>query len=171
MAKRKLTFRLGDDTSPFIRAYETFLERKKEEFLRRVADRLKELIEANFVGAIVDDVLPNSGGPRYASVTVADPAKDGDGYVVTVDSTDAVWVEFGAGVYHNGAVGSSPNPYGDALNFRIGEYGTKGQYNTWGFKEGEETILTHGTPARMPMYNAVQTLKSEIPQIAQEVFG
>ena len=82
-----------------------------------------------------------------------------------------MWVEFGAGVYHNGAVGSSPNPYGSELGFTIGSYGTNGARDIWGFYENGELVLTHGTPAAMPLFHAVQDTIDEIPSIAKEVFG
>ena len=171
VAKRNLEFRLGDNVDPFIHAYEEFVRQRCEVLMERLANRLRDLIEQNFVGAIVDDVLPTSGGPRHASVQVLPPTKDGDAYTITVDGSDAVWVEFGAGVFHNGAVNTSPNPYGDALGFTIGGYGEFGDRDVWGFwDENWNLVLTHGTPAQMPMYRAVQTLIAEYPQIAQEVF-
>lgn len=172
MAKRNLEFRLGDNVDPFIHAYEAFVRQRCEVLLERLASRLRDLIEANFVGTIVDDLLPASGGPQGADVKVLPPSKDGDGYTITVQNEDAVWVEFGAGVYHNGIVGTVANPYGLNLGFAIGFYGENGAKDTWGFRdESGELRLTHGTPAQMPMYRAVQTLIAEIPQIAQEVFA
>lgn len=81
-------------------------------------------------------------------------------------------MEFGAGVYHNGSAGSSPHPKGSELGFTIGGYGEgMGKRQTWGFYEDSELRLTHGTPAIMPMYNALKTVCDEIAGIAKEVFG
>ena len=79
-------------------------------------------------------------------------------------------IEFGAGVYFNG-----PEPYPEprpAGVSRIGEYGQgKGKQNTWGYyDDGGNLILTHGTPAAMPMYHAERTMEQEIKRIAREVF-
>lgn len=92
--------------------------------------------------------------------------------VVVANGEDAVWIEFGAGVHYNGSVGSSPNPYGAKLGFIIGGYGKgNGRKETWGFYEDGELKITHGTPAKMPMANAVTALCNEFPRIAKEVFG
>lgn len=45
-----------------------------------------------------------------------------------------------------------------------------GKKEVWGYYEGDELRLTHGTPAIMPMYNAVKTVCDEIADIAREVF-
>lgn len=93
--------------------------------------------------------------------------------VVVASGEDAVWVEFGAGVYHNGAAGSSPHPKGNELGFTIGSYGKgNGRKTTWGYLDDDgELHLTHGTPATMPMYRAMETVSEEVYLIAKEVFG
>jgi hypothetical protein len=91
--------------------------------------------------------------------------------VVIADGEDAVWVEFGAGVHHNGSAGSSPHPSGAELGFTIGGYGKgRGKRETWGYYEDGELRLTHGTPATMPMYRAVKTVCDELTNITREVF-
>lgn len=116
----------------------------------------------------MDDVL--KGGVKTAQVTVSLSNTD-DVSLVIANGEDAVWVEFGAGVYHNGSAGSSPHPEGSELGFTIGGYGKgMGKKEVWGYYEGDELRLTHGTPAIMPMYNAVKTVCDEIADIAREVF-
>jgi hypothetical protein len=82
-------------------------------------------------------------------------------------------MEFGAGVYYNGAVGSSPNPLGTGLGFTIGSYGKgNGRKEVWGYRgEDGEIHLTHGAPASMPLYKAVQSVSRDIARIAREVFA
>lgn len=151
------------------------LERYKQELIRKtallrdkVADRIAELSQSGFNGAIVDDVL--KGGVKTAQVTVSVSSR-ADVSLVIANGEDAVWVEFGAGVYHNGSAGSSPHPNGSELGFTIGGYGKgMGKKEVWGYYEGDELRLTHGTPAVMPMYNAVKTVCDEIAEIAREVF-
>ena len=96
----------------------------------------------------------------------------GDISVIVADGEDAVWVEFGAGVYHNGSAGSSPNPYGAQLGFTIGSYGKGyGKANAWGYyDENNNLVLTRGTPASMPMYRAAQAVAKQSLKIAREVF-
>ena len=80
------------------------------------------------------------------------------------------FIEFGAGVYFNGPE-PYPEPRPDGVA-KIGEYGQgKGKQNTWGYyDDGGNLILTHGTPAAMPMYHAERTMEQEIKRIAREVF-
>ena len=46
-----------------------------------------------------------------------------------------------------------------------------GKKEIWGFYEDGELRLTHGTPARMPMSQAMNTIINDIVSIAREVFG
>ena len=82
-------------------------------------------------------------------------------------------MEFGAGVYHNGSVGSSPHPLGLALGYTIGSYGLGlGARNVWGFTdEYGDFHLTHGVPAQMPLYNAMMATMDEVEQIVREAFS
>lgn len=154
------------------------LEQYKQEIIRktgllrqRVAKRISVLAQSGFNGAIVDDLTRDSGGARKANVQVSIDERNNLSVVIAAGE-DVVWVEFGAGVYHNGSAGSSPHPKGSELGFTIGGYGKgMGKRQTWGFYEDGELRLTHGTPAVMPMYNAVKTLCDEIADIAKEVFG
>lgn len=45
-----------------------------------------------------------------------------------------------------------------------------GKRKVWGFYKNGSLTLTHGTPATMPMYNAMKTVCDEISEIAKEVF-
>jgi len=64
---------------------------------------------------------------------------------------------------------------GVELGFTIGSMGENGKKNVWGFYEGEGNdktlLLTHGTPASMPMYNSMMEVCRRIDEIAREVFG
>lgn len=151
------------------------LEQYKQELIlktallrEKVADRIAELARSGFNGAVVDDML--KGGVKTAQVTVSLSNAD-DVSLVIANGEDAVWVEFGAGVYHNGSAGASPHPKGSELGFTIGGYGKgMGKKEVWGYYEGDELRLTYGTPAIMPMYNAVKTVCDEITDIAREGF-
>lgn len=174
MGKKVISFGLSE--SEIDRAIKELEEYKKEfikkceELRQRVAEKIREKAQEGFNGAIVDDLTAESGGARLAEVNVVTEDSD-DVTLVIAQGTDAVWVEFGAGVYHNGAVGSSPNPYGAELGFTIGGFGENGKKQTWGFYENGDLKITHGTPATMPMFNAVQVVISDIDAIVKEVFG
>jgi hypothetical protein len=154
------------------------LEKYKQDFLKRVnvfrskvAEKIADLSQTGFNSSGVDDLL--LGGTRQAQVSVS-VSDNGKMTLVIASGEDAVWVEFGAGVYHNTGVGTSPNPYGKETGLTIGSYGKNGSKNVWGFyeKPGDPTTLqlTHGTEATMPMYKAVQTIIPQIVSIAREVF-
>lgn len=148
--------------------YKQDIIRKTDLLRARVAERLAELSRDGFAGAVVDDLL--KGGQRTAQVDVSIDQRDNVTLVIA-RGEDAVWVEFGAGVHYNGSAGTSPHPKGSELGFTIGGYGKgMGKKDVWGFYEDGELRLTHGTPAIMPMYNAVKTVCDEIAEIAREVF-
>ena len=153
------------------------LEQYKKDFIRkvellreRVAERLAQKAESGFTGAIVDD-LRHGESARLADVKVS-VENQGNVTLVIASGEDAIWVEFGAGVYHNGSAGSSPHPKGAELGLTIGDYGKGyGKKAAWGYYEDGELHITHGTPAKMPMYRAMESVCNEIAQIAREVFG
>ena len=171
---KRITFDLSqegiDKALREVEVYKKEFSKKWETFCQRVAERMRDRAQQGFIGAIVDDVLPQSGGPRLANVSV-DLQMGDDVMLIIAQGEDAVWVEFGSGVYHNGMVGSSPNPYGSKIGFTIGSYGTKGKQPAWGFYEDGELKLTRGTPAQMPLYRAVESVLSDLDTIAREVFG
>ncbi|MBS1412898.1 MAG: hypothetical protein HPZ00_06275 [Christensenellaceae bacterium] len=152
-----------------LKDYQKLAQAKMDTLRQRAADRLADEVRRGFSGAVVDDLI--SGGRRFADVQVWVSYRP-DAALVIAWGTDAIWVEFGAGVYHNGAGGSSPHPKGTELGFTIGGYG-KGQGNkeTWGFYEKGELYLTRGTPAAAPMYSAAGEIAGIIADTVREVFG
>ncbi len=168
--KMDLTVSSIDNAIRELKAFSQSISDKEDLFRQRVARRLRELVQEGFDSAQVEDLL--SGGSRKPDVTVT--AVESENITLVVASgTDAVYVEFGAGVYHNGAPGTSPHPKGGELGFTIGDYGFgMGKRNVWGFYDGAEILqLTRGTPATMPMYEAAKRIREELPEIAKEVFG
>lgn len=173
MGRKVISF--GLSTSEIDRAMKELADYKQEilqktELLReKVAERLADEAKSGFSGAVVDDLT--RGGQRFAQVDVSVDNR-GSVTVVVASGEDAVWVEFGAGVYHNGSPGSSPHPHGAELGMTIGGFGKgNGKKEVWGFYEEGELKLTRGTPARMPMALAVTTVCNDIQAIAKEVFG
>lgn len=161
-----------------LEAYKQEIIQKALTLRTKVAERLQEYAEQGFAGAIVDDIIYTKEGkvrakaqPITADVTVS--VTHGDTLsIVFTQGSDAVWVEFGTGVYHNGTPGSSPHPHGAELGMLIGTYGDgNGKKGTWGFNKDGTTYLTHGTPAKMPMSQSMNTVLNEIASIAKEVFG
>lgn len=172
MGKKVITFKLSEhDIDRAIKELADYKQDilKKTELLRqRVAERLADEARQGFNGAVVDDLI--KGGTRYGQVDVSIDER-GNVTAVVAMGEDAVWIEFGAGVYHNGSPGSSPHPHGAELGMTIGGFGKgNGKKEVWGFYEEGELKLTHGTPAKMPMARAITTVCNEISEIAKEVF-
>jgi len=173
VAKRVISF--GLSSSDIDRAIKELADYKqdilkKTDLLReKVAQRLADEAEKGFNGAVLDDLI--KGGTKFAQVDVSVDNR-GSVTVVVANGEDAVWIEFGAGVYHNGSPGSSPHPSGAELGFVIGGFGKgNGKKETWGYYEEGELKLTRGTPATMPMSRAITTVCDELSEIAKEVFG
>lgn len=152
------------------------LERYKSELLEKerllregIARVLESHAQSGFDSAIVSDLI--NGKTENANVTVSHTSS-GNTTIVVARGEDAVWVEFGAGVYHNGSVGQSPHEKGDELGMTIGSYGHGlGRRDVWGYMNGGELILTHGTPMQAPMYEALMIVCSELPNIVREIYG
>jgi hypothetical protein len=174
---RKTVVQFGLSTKDINRAirevnkFKQEFRNKVDTYRKRIADEIAVQASLNFGNSIVDDVIKGNS-PRRADVQVT-VTERGAISVVVADGEDAVWCEFGAGVYHNGSVGSSPNPYANDLGFTIGSYGKGyGKKQAWGYyDENGELVITRGTPATMPMYNAVQEVMRKSVEIAKEVFG
>ena len=151
---------------------DTYRKRIAEEIAAQASLNFGSVVMEDVVGTIVDKKLVPGGSTRTPEVEVY-PSDRGSITVVVADGEDAVWCEFGAGVYHNGSVGSSPNPFGADLGFTIGSYGYgRGKQQVWGYEdENGEIVITRGTPASMPMYNAAQEVMRKSVEIAREVFG
>lgn len=90
------------------------------------------------------------------------------GNKVIVRGEEVAFVEFGAGVYHNGAGGK--NPLSNAVQFDTlpGGYG-KGQgiYKYWFVAHN---LISRGTPAYMPIEKAIETIRPQIPTLVRQVF-
>lgn len=172
MAKKVIRFGLStreiDEAIKELDEYKREILRKTELLRELVAERIADLAQSGFGRAVIDDLL--NGEQRLAQVDVSVDKRQNITLVIA-KGEDAIWAEFGAGVHHNGSVGSSPHPSGSELGFTIGGYGYgMGKRDTWGFYEDGELRLTHGAPATMPMYNSMKTVCDEISKIAREVF-
>jgi hypothetical protein len=156
--------------------YARWIQVKADELRERLGDMIRDKAQPVFNASVADNVFRVIDGSfvdetEFGKVEVYVISSQ-DLTVVFADGEDAVFMEFGAGVYYNGAAGSSPNPLGANLGFTIGSYGPNGAKETWGYYgEDGELHLTHGTPASMPLYKAVQSVRQDLVQIAKEVFG
>ena len=172
MGKKKISCLLSEESIDKavkeLNVYQKDIANKTDLFREKVAERIAEIASRGFNNSIVDDSLNGNSRKAEVDVSISD---NGSITTVIANGEDAVWVEFGAGVYHNGSAGSSPHPSGSELGFTIGSYGKgRGKQKVWVYFEDGELKLTHGTPATMPMYMAMQDTLKEIVSIAKEVF-
>ena len=172
MSKKVIKFGLNTkDISRAIRELEKYkldFQKKVDIYRKKVAEEIAMVASLNFGSAMIDDRL--RGGARKPNVQVR-VVDGGNITIVVADGEDAIWCEFGAGVYHNGSVGTSPNPWGSEHGFTIGSYGFgHGRQTAWGYYDDGELVITRGTPASMPMYNAVQEVTKRAIEIAREVW-
>ena len=153
-----------------LKDYQQWVQRKADELRQRVAELIRSKAELGFLTSISGDYINEEASIGGVTVDIQD---NGDVTLVVASGKDAVFIEFGAGVYHNGSVGSSPHPLGAGLGFTIGSYGHGlGKREIWGFTdENGNYHKTHGTPASMPLYKALMEVRQDIVQIAREVFN
>ena len=165
VAKRVITMSLGSgsirNAIMELKSYRDSLDAKMDELLEKLAYIGVKEASVRFTTAMYD-------GVNDSSVTL-EPIKDG--YCIKAEGRAVAFIEFGAGVYHNpGEPYPNPRPNGIV---GIGEYGKGyGKRQAWGFRdESGELVITHGTPAAMPMWYASEEMQRNILKIAQEVFG
>lgn len=191
MGKKVITFELSvesiDAAIKEIEKFKSEMETKLARLRELVATRVAWSASAGFSTALTSDIF-SGGQPLPSDVDVTVTSDDNSNVsIVIANGEDAVFIEFGAGVYYNGSAGSSPHPWTDQNpTFLIGEYGKGyGKKNVWALpkemwtetttdKDGNvkvKPMLTHGTPAAMPMYRGVQDALRVIGGLAQEVFG
>lgn len=165
MAKRVITMGLGTKSIRSaireLQSYRDSLEDKKNRLLEELAYIGAKEASVRFTAAIYD-------GINDSSVTLK-PIENG--YSIVAGGRAVAFIEFGAGVYHN-PVEPYPNPRPEGI-VGIGEYGKGfGKRQAWGFRnEAGELIITHGTPAAMPLWYASEEMRNAIKAKFVEVFG
>ena len=162
-----------------VEKYKREFQDKVHQLRELIAERIRWSAEQGFQSAMVSDTFLRISGkekisesPIYGNdIQVFVENKD-DISVVFTQGEKAVFIEYGAGVYHNGAAGESPHPWGIEKGFVIGSYGkNKGVGNAWGYYDGSDVIITHGTPAAMPMYRGAEETVRILSDLVREVFG
>lgn len=144
------------------------LKAYKREFLAKEKRLLEGLAEIGIKEASVRFTTAMYDGTNDVSVRLN---KAKNGYVIEAKGKAVAFIEFGAGVYHNGSE-PYPNPRPTGI-VGIGEYGKgMGKRKAWGYKnENDELVITRGNPAAMPMWYASEEIKSSVLRVVKEVFG
>lgn len=162
---KKITIQLSEES---IKAAIKELNKYKRELDKKV-NALIELMLKHGEDYAINQVGHVDTGETLSSIH---GYRDGNKGVV-VAGGNAIWLEFGTGVRHNGAQGSSPHPVGAELGMTIGDYGQgKGANpNGWWYYDGDKVKHTYGIPANMFMWHTARELERVAPELAKEVFG
>lgn len=164
---RKTTIKCKLDEREIDRAIKE-LEQYKKSFLDKEKRLIEGLAEIGLREASVRFTTAMYDGTNDVSVRL-DTSKNG--YVIVAEGEAVAFIEFGAGVYHNGSE-PYPNPRPDGI-VGIGEYGKgKGKRKAWGYQdENGEIVITRGNPAAMPMWYASEEIRNSVLKVVKEVFG
>lgn len=166
-----------------VNQYRDEFQRKCRELREKIAERIRWSAEKGFRTAMVSDTFLRITGkkkervkeplsPVMNAAVEVQISHDDSMSVIFTDDKEAMFIEFGAGVYYNGAPGDSPHPWGVEKGYVIGAYGHgNGVKNVWGYYDGNSVVLTHGTPAVMPMYRGAEEAIRAMSEIVREVFG
>lgn len=157
--------------------YKNSLADKQHEFLQRLAEIGIEEATTRFSTAQYDGTN---------DVQVESPVWIDDNKVAVRASGNAVtFIEFGTGYFYNENGGD--HPAADKYGFTIGGYGQgRGKGDFWYYRGEPGTngqtpsnpklaakglVFTHGNPQNRCMWEADKKIRSEIINIAREVFG
>ena len=156
-----------------LKDYAKKIEVNTADVAKEVAKKLEQNVSKGFNGAPYDYKMPGRkmeaelGVPSVPDVDV-ETLEESKNTIVRAHGPQAVFVEFGAGVYFNPT--GAPHPARGEVN-AIGTYGHGlGKLTYWRFELDGQTYVTHGTPASMPMYLGTQEIAEQVPKIAKEVF-
>lgn len=128
-----------------------------------LADEIQKNLDAIPFTDDIKDVKTHSVVPKNTVLTAT-----AVGNRIVINGEEVAFVEFGAGAYYNGV--GSKNPLSDAVSFdtATGTYGKgQGSKKFWFIAHNR---ISCGTPAYMPIYNAIEAIKPQIPTMIRQVF-
>lgn len=141
------------------------VEEKMHRLLEMLVQVGAEVAKVRFESAMHD------GGN---DVKVAETGEWIDDHTIVINATGSMitFIEFGSGVFYNGAVGSSPHPKGVEMGMTIGGYGKgRGKRKAWYFYDAKgEAVKSYGNPPALAMWDASQQMREQITAIARSVF-
>ena len=156
-----------EDAADALRNYADSLEKKTEKIIKNTLNAGAEMARLELRSGVYDFDSVDVFG-TYESIVAYQPDRLSGGISA---GKDAVWIEFGTGVMSNWG---SPHPKKAACGMvGWGEYG-KGHgadVNGWYFPTYPGMKHTFGTTMNPFMYHASRYMKSQIADIAREVFN
>lgn len=138
------------------------------EVLREIAEQIKANLEAIPYTDEFINFETHTIEWRKEPIGVWDLTPTNNGCKLTVRGKDLVFVEFGAGAYHNGS--GYENDLSKVVEFPtdIGSYGKhQGLQPHWFVAHN---LASRGTPMYMPIYRALLAISPEVPTIVRKVF-
>ena len=127
-----------------------------------LADEIQKNLDAIPMTDDLKDTKTHQAVPRRSALSAI-----ATGNRVLINGEEIVFVEFGAGIYHNQG---TQNPLSEAVQFdtNIGSYGQgKGNNKYWFVAHN---LISSGTPAYMPIQEAIDAIKPQIPTMIRQVF-
>lgn len=149
-----------------LRSVKSEWERKANLCCETIAAKLADMISDNLTAIpFSDDLKDISTHTQIPGFPMIGAYASGN--TVYIEGEEVAFVEFGAGIYHNQG---RTNPLSEKVQFDT----TPGSY---GLGHGNEkywfvahNLISCGTPAYMPIYNAIEQIKYEIPTIVRSIF-
>lgn len=168
------TIKIHLDSAMSVKAAIWELQTIKEDWQRRtnlcsemiaaaLADEIQKNLDAIPYTDDIKDVKEHTVIPKRTDLTAT-----AVGNRIIISGEEVAFVEFGSGAYYNGT--GSKNPLSDAVSFdtAIGSYGKgNGNKKYWFIAHNR---ISCGTPAYMPIYNAIEAIKPQIPTLVRQVF-
>lgn len=145
------------------------LQRIHDEFMRNL-DLFVRTLANDGVAVARTYIQTGAGTERRASVSWQ-VNQDGDIYraQITMDGRDALFVEFGAGIYYN----PQDTPHASKYGMGVGTYPGQThafQSGWWYYDDSGQKAYTHGTEATMPMYHASESIQNQAILRALQIF-
>lgn len=147
------------------------------EDLKEKLDRLNENMErlAEIGVRVAEDAFTMAALDASVEPVSVTCKMNKDGFVITARGREVAYLEFGAGVFFNGTEpyeGERPegiDPIGghDTIT---GSSISQGIFDSWSYKDGNKTVVTHGIPAAQGMYLAQKAMAEEAKKIIKEIF-
>ncbi len=153
-----------------MRAYQQWVETKKQELIERLA-----IIGANTARIEFSQAL--YAGRNDVEITVV---FDGNNAEIIASGEAVAFIEFGSGVrYGNGYLGQKPagtsaiGTYGKGKGSNPNGWVYVGEQGNSGTPVGNKgnVFKTYGNPPAMAMYKTAREIERDVVQIAREVFN
>lgn len=152
--------------------YQEYLTNKAAQLAKRLSELGVDIARVQI--ADLDAIFT---GELIASIhsEYKDSTKYGAIFAVVVNSSHAVFVEFGTGQHGEDKPYPYPLPEGVSWDYNVGktirQNATTGRYYWFYPGQDGKWHYTEGMPARPFLHNTSMELIREVPKIAKEIFG